>query len=156
MRSPRVATDGVANSSPATVTLTVVTAAYVSSDNWGTTFDTSRFLALTLPAYVPAGSTVTGGTFTHTYRSDTPGDTTCYYFEVYRGPDLLATHGSAGSPLSCNSTNNWLTAVEPLPEINTDVIANSVTIVLYVENSGGHRSQHSVATLGVNYSLASP
>jgi hypothetical protein len=146
-----VANDGFADSAPGTVTITITTSAFVSGSGWPATFDASRYLRLTFPAYVPAGSTVTGATFTHTYRSDTPGDTTCYYFEVYLGATLLATHGSAGSPVSCNGTTSWTTDVIALPEIDSVAKADGMTVVLYVENSGGRRSQHKAAILAVDY-----
>ena len=96
------ATDGDLTSVAATVTIRSTTAAYVSSSDWSTSFDSARYLDLTFPAYVAPGSDVTGATFHHAYRSDTTGDTTCYYFQVFSGATLLATHGSAASPVSCN------------------------------------------------------
>ena len=95
---------------------------------------------------------MTGATFRHSYRSETAGDTTCYFFQVYSGPTLLATHGSAGAPTSCNATSSFVTDSIALPEIDSVAAANNVRIVLYVWNSGGHRSLHGLATLGVNYS----
>lgn len=116
----------------------------------------SRFLALKFPAYAPPGSDVTGATFTNVYRSNTAGDTTCFYFEVYSGGDLLATYGSPAAPVSCNGTSEWVTQAVPIAEVNTPEIANDVTIVLYVSNSGARKSQHRLVTLGVAYSLAAP
>ncbi len=147
-----VANDGALNSTAAVVTITVGDGAYVSSSNWATSYSSSRYLALTFPAYVPAGSLVTGATFSQRYRSDISGDTTCTFFEVYSGVTLLATHGSAGSPISCNSSSSYVTDTVSLPEIDTVAEANSVTIKLYAWNSGGHRSVHQFATLGVVYS----
>ena len=146
------ATDGYLTSTDATVTIDVTSTAYLSSSDWPTTFDVTRYLSLTFPAYVPAGSTVTGATFRHSYRSATVGDTTCYFFEVYNGATLLATHGSAGAPVSCNGTSSYVTDTVSLPEINTVAEANTLTIRLYVWNSGGRSSLHQLATLGVNYS----
>jgi VCBS repeat-containing protein len=146
------ATDGYLSSSAATVTIAVSSSAYVSSAGWSTSFSPSRYLKLSFPAYVPAGSLVTGATFRTGYRSEIAGDTTCYYFEVYAGATLLATHGSAASPVSCNATSTFEIDTVSLPEIDSVAKANAVTIVLYVKNSGGHRSIHQLATLGVNYS----
>ncbi|MDQ6793763.1 MAG: Ig-like domain-containing protein, partial [Chloroflexota bacterium] len=147
------ATDGYLTSAATTVTITIASTAYVSSSGWATTFNGSRYLKLTFPAYVPAGSVVTSATFRHEYRSATAGDTTCYYFEVYDGATLIGTHGSAGSPISCNATSSWLSDAFVLPEVNTPARADNVTIKLYVRNSGGRLSQHRTATLGINYSL---
>ncbi|MDT7642812.1 MAG: fibronectin-binding autotransporter adhesin, partial [Pseudonocardiales bacterium] len=143
---------GALTSVAATVTIDVTSAAFLSGSDWATTFDPSRSLSLTFPSYVPVGSTVTGATFRHSYRSATAGDTTCYSFEVYAGVTLLATHGSGGSPVSCNATSSFVTDTISLPEITAAAATGDVTIVLYVWNSGGHRSQHALATLGVDYS----
>ncbi len=113
------ATDGHQVSATATVTVTIASTAYASSTGWSTSFSASRYLRLRFPAYVPAGSVVTGATFTHTYRSETAGDTTCYYVEVYRGSTLLATHGSVASPVSCNATTSWATDAVSLPEVSS-------------------------------------
>ncbi len=139
-------------SSPATVSIDVTRAAYLSASNWPGAFDSNRYLSLTFPAYVPAGSVVTGATFRHSYRSATIGDTTCYFIAVYDGGSLLATHGSSGSPVSCNATASFVTDTVSLPEIATVAAANDATIVLYVWNSGGRRSLHKLASLGVDYS----
>jgi VCBS repeat-containing protein len=147
------ATDGFLTSAAATVTITIASSAYTSSSNWGTSFSPSRYLAVDFPAYVAPGSVVAGATFTHTYRSATAGDTTCTYLEVYQGATLIGTHGSAGAPLSCNSTWSWTTDVVPLPEVNSVARANNVRIVLYVRNSGGGRSLHRLMTVGIDYSL---
>ncbi len=94
---------------------------------------------------------VTGATFRQAYRSATGGDTTCYYFEVYNGATLIATHGSAGSPVSCNATNSYVTDVISLPELDTVAEANNLRVRVFISNSGGRRSAHQLATLGVHY-----
>jgi hypothetical protein len=147
------ANDGYNDSNIVTVTITVAPVSYVSSSNWPTSFDGSRYLALTFPAYVPAGSVVTGAVFRHTYRSDTSGDTTCYWFEVYNGVTLVATRGSSGSPISCNSTFSYQVDSFAISEIDTVAEANAVTVRLYVRNDGGRRSHHRLATIGINYWL---
>jgi hypothetical protein len=144
---------GVDTSAAQTFVITVDDGAYTSSSGWSTSFDSSRYLKLTFPAYVPAGSVITSATFRHEYRSATAGDTTCYYFEVYSGATLLATHGSAGSPVSCNATTSYASDAVALPEVDTVAEANTVTIKLFVRNSGGRASQHRIATLGITSSL---
>jgi hypothetical protein len=153
-------TDNVGNASSATTSGAVLIssvptadAGYVSASSWPTSFDPSRYLKLTFPAYVPTGAVVAGATFRHSYHSKTAGDTTCYYFEVYDGATLLATHGSAAAPVSCNATTSYVTDTVALPEIEAAAIANAVTIVLYIRSSGGGRSVHELATLSINYSL---
>jgi hypothetical protein len=127
-------------------------ASYQSAANWTTSFSASRYLKLTFPAYVPSGAPVNGVTFVQSYRSATLG-ATCTYFEVYSGASLIGTHGSAGSPLSCNSsTSSYVTDTVALPEVNTAAIANSVTVKMYVRNSSGlSASQHDRAELQITY-----
>jgi VCBS repeat-containing protein len=146
------ATDGIADSAVATVTITVNTTAYVSDSAWSSSFSSARHLDLTFPGYVPGGATVEGATFRHSYRSYA-GGTTCYYFEVYSGATLVGTHGSVGVPVSCNAGATFVTDTFALPEVNTVALANSVTVRLYVTNSIGGKSEHSLATLGVTYWL---
>ena len=148
-----VANGGVDTSAGQTFTITVSDGAYLPSSGWSTSFDADRYLKLTFPAYVPAGSVVTGATFRHEFRSATGGDTTCYYFEVYSGMTLLATHGSAGSPVSCNATTSYASDAIALPEVDTAAEGNSLSIKLFVKNSGARSSMHRIATLGVTSSL---
>jgi hypothetical protein len=127
-------------------------AAYQSTANWSTAFSASRYLKLAFPAYVPSAAPVNGVVFKHSYRSATAG-TTCLYFEVYSGPNLIGTHGSSGSPVSCNSsTSSYVTDTVSLPEVNTAAIANGVTIKMYLRNSSGlSASQHDLAELRITY-----
>lgn len=126
---------------------------YQSAGNWPTAFSTSRYLKLTFPAYVPSGAPVSSVTFKHSYRSASLG-TTCFYFEVYSGSTLIGTHGSAGSPVSCNSSSlSYVTDTVSLPEVNSAALANNVSIKLYLRNSAalGGASQHDLAELRITY-----
>lgn len=145
------ATNGIFESSPATVTIAVEDA-FVPGSPWPTSFSASRYLELTFPAYVAAGSDVTGAEFRHRYRSATAGDTTCYYLEVYAGSTLLATHGDASSPFSCNATSSYVTDNVALPEVDSVTEANEVTIKLFLRSSGGGHSAHRTAELALTYS----
>ena len=82
----------------------------------------------------------------------TSGDTTCYYFQVFNGATLLATHGSAASPVSCDAGTGYATDDIPLPEVDSVAKANDLTVRLFVRNSGGHKSAHLSATVGVDSS----
>ena len=79
-----------------------------SVGNWNANFAANRYVYFQFPGYVPSAGTVTSASIDHSYRSQTSGDTTCWYFEVYNGPTLIGTHGSAGSPISCNSTTSYV------------------------------------------------
>ncbi len=125
-------------------------AAYQSTNNWQTSFSGSRYLKLSFPAYVPSGVPVNSVSFSHAYRSATLG-TTCFYFEVYSGTDLIGTHGSSGSPVSC-ATSTYVTDTVSLPEVDTAAEANGLSVRLYVRNSTGlSGSQHDLAQLQVTF-----
>jgi hypothetical protein len=121
---------------------------------WPTTFSTTKYLQFTFPAYLPSGAVVTGATFTHSYKAATAGDNICHYFEVYSNTTLLATHGSSGSPYSCNSTTSFRTDSVSIPEVNTDTEGNTVVIKDYVKDATGSRkSIDDVDTLTLTYYL---
>ncbi len=128
-------------------------AVYTSAANWATAFATTRFLKFTFPAYVPSGAVISSVTFNHSYKGNNSGDTACYYFEVYNSASLIGTHGSSGSPVSCNSTTSFVTDNVSLSEVDTVTEANNLVIKLYMRNSGTHRIQTDLATVTINYYL---
>jgi hypothetical protein len=128
-------------------------AAYLSKNNWLNAFNTGRWLRFTFPAYLPTGAVVTSATFGYSYKSNTALDTACWYFEVYDGATLLATHGSAASPVSCNATVNFVTDNVSLPEVSTAAIANNVVVKVYMRDTLGMQTQTDLASLTVNYYL---
>lgn len=128
---------------------------YTSNSTWDTTFNTAKHLNLTFPAYVPSSATGISATFKHSYKSNTSPDTTCWYFEVYNGATLLATHGSAATPVSCNSTASFVTDTVSLPEVDSVAKANNVVIRIYAKNSdattSNRKTQHDLATVKIDY-----
>jgi hypothetical protein len=126
-------------------------ASYQSNGTWPTAVSATRYMDLTFPAYVPAGSTVGTVSFTYSYRSANSGDQMCWGFQVYNGATLIGTHGTSGSPVSCNNTTSFVTDVTPLPEVDTVAEANNVMIRIYKVSSGGRRSLTDYAGLTVNY-----
>ena len=87
------------------------------------------------------------------YKSATAGDQTCWYFEVYNGAALIGTHGSSVTPVSCNSTTNYVTDVVALPELSTPAIANAVVLKVYMKNSGSRTASFDLVQLDLNYYL---
>lgn len=128
-------------------------AAFTTASSWANAFSTTRYLKLTFPGYVPAAATVTGATYKGSYRATTSGKTACYYLEVYSGATLIGTHGSSGSPLSCNATTAYVTDTVSLPEVNTAARANGVIVKMYftVTGSTPRTTDHDFAQLIVNY-----
>jgi hypothetical protein len=126
---------------------------YASAASWNTAFSSTRYLKFSFPAYVPSGATVESVSFKHAYRSANSGANVCYYFEVYStSSTLIGTHGSSGSPVSCNSSNVTLqTDTVPLAEVTSVSAANNLVIKLYVNRSTVGKSQHDLAQLQMTY-----
>ncbi len=129
--------------------------AYTDATNWATSFSATKYLKFTFPAYLPTGATVTSVSFSDAYKTNAgSSSTTCQYFEVYNGASLLATHGSSGSPYSCNSSNTtYVTDTVSLTEVTTATAANNLIIKMYFKSSGAVKSQHDLATVTINYYL---
>jgi hypothetical protein len=132
-------------------------AVLTSGSGWDNSFNTSKYLKLSFPAYVPSAATGISATFKHSYKSDTSGKTTCWYFEVYNGATLLATHGSSSTPVSCNAGSGFTTDSVLLPEVDSVAKANNLVIRIYAKNdatTGGanaRKSDHDLATVKIDY-----
>jgi hypothetical protein len=157
--SPTSMTDA-STGTPASVAWSIATADttwYAIASGWDTTSNTSKYLKFTFPAYVPSGANVTAATFVVSYRSNTSGNQTCYYIQVFNGSTLLATHGSDASPISCNSTTSFVTDSVSLPEVSSVAAANNTVVKVFGKNNGGNpgqrKSVYDVATLTLNYNL---
>jgi hypothetical protein len=128
--------------------------AYISAGNWATTFSTLRYMKLAFDPAVPSGSVLTSASVRFYYKANTGGDTVCWYFETYNGATLLGTHGSSGTPVSCNSTTTFSTDNVTLSELTSVTDANNLTIKVYMKDStGARKSQTDLAQLDVNYYL---
>jgi hypothetical protein len=140
-----------------TVTLWPLVAAdgtgYTSVGNFATTFNAARYVKFTPNVATAAAAVITSSQVQLAYKSATAGDQTCWYFEVYNGATLIGTHGSSGTPVSCNSTTNYVTDVVSVPEVSTPAIANAVVLKVYMKNSGSRKASFDLVQLDVNYYL---
>lgn len=126
---------------------------YQSAANWATAFQAARYLKFSTNLFVPTGATVTDADFVYSYGPNTNGNNLCWYFETYNGTTLLATHGSAGSPISCNTSNvNYVTDTVSIPEVTVAAL-NNLVIRVYHRNSGARRSQTDLARVDADYYL---
>jgi hypothetical protein len=127
--------------------------AYTTTNNWSASFSATRYLTVTFPSYVPAGATVSGGTFKTNYRPTASGRNACYYFEVYSGAQRIGTHGSTTTPVSCNSTSTYQPDSVNLPEINTPARANGAIVKMYywISGTGTRTTDHDLVQLLVTY-----
>jgi hypothetical protein len=135
---PFVATDGTA---------------YASAASFATTFNAARYIKLAPNESVSTSATISSAQVQFAYESSTAGDTTCWYVEVYNGATLIGTHGSSGTPISCNATASFVTDTVSIPELNTPAAANNVVLKIYMKNSGGRKANIDLAQLDVNYYL---
>ncbi len=147
-----------ADTSVATTNWSLATAGdstvYVSAGNWATTFAAARYMKHTFDPDVPSGSVITSASVRFYYKANTGGDTVCWYFETYNGVTLLGTHGSSGTPVSCNSTTSFSTDNVTLSELTSVTDANNLTIKVYMRDStAARRSQTDLIQLDVNYFL---
>ena len=86
-------------------------------------------------------------------KSATAGDTTCWYFEAYNGATLIGTHGSSGTPVSCNATTSYVTDTVSLPELATAAAASNLVLRVYLRNSGSGKASVELVQVDVTYSL---
>jgi hypothetical protein len=136
---PFVATDGTA---------------YTTIGNLATAFNAARYLKFTPNQAVPAGAAISGAQVQFAYKSATAGDTTCWYFEVYNGTTLIGTHGSSGTPVSCNATTSYVTNTVSIPEVDTNAEANSLVLKAYLRNSGSRKASVELVQVDLTYYLS--
>jgi hypothetical protein len=129
--------------------------ALAAGGNWATSFQSTRYLQVTFPAYVPGGATVTGAVLRHAYRPTTAGNNACWYAEVYSGGTLIGTHGNAAAPIGCNSSAAaYVTDPVSLSSVNSVARANDLTVRLYFRgtaNGQGRRTEHDLTELDLTY-----
>ena len=135
---PFVATDGTA---------------YTTVGNLATAFNAARYLKFTPNQAVPAGAAISSAQVQFAYKSATNGDTTCWYFEVYDGATLIGTHGSSGTPVSCNATTSYVTNTVSIPEVDTVAEANSLVLKAYLRNSGSRKASIELVQVDPSYYL---
>jgi hypothetical protein len=129
--------------------------AYQSANNWSGTFSSTKYLRFYIPAYVPASAVITSISLDHTYKSATSGDTTCWYAEIYNSSTLIGTHGSSGSPVSCNSTTSYVADSVSLPEVDTTTEANNLVVKVFMSVTGNRKSLTDLLRVRITYSLGS-
>ena len=127
--------------------------AYATVGNLATAFNAARYLKFTPNQAVPAGAAISNAQVQFTYKSATNGDTTCWYFEVYDGATLIGTHGSSGTPVSCNATTSYVTNTVSIPEVDTVAEANSLVLKAYLRNSGSRKASIELVQVDLSYYL---
>ena len=103
---------------------------------------------------------ITSVTLNFYYRSNTAGDTACWYGEAYNGATLLASYGSSGTPQSCNTGNTTystdtvtMSTLTSANDANAVSDVNNLAVRAYMKESGGKKTQIDFVQLNVNYYL---
>jgi hypothetical protein len=124
---------------------------YTSTNNWPNATSTSKYLQVGFPGYVPSGATISSVSFKHSYVQSGGGNV-CYYFDVIASGSTIGTHGSSGSPVSCNSSAIlYQTDIVPLPEVTTVAQANNLAVRMYVTSSTVKKSTDDQDVVTVTY-----
>jgi len=147
------ASTGTATTTPWSLYAAGDGAVYISAANFTNAFATTRYLKFTAIGDLPTGASITSVSLDHSYKQNNAGDTVCYYFEVYNGATLLATHGSTTTPVSCNATSSFVTDTVSLPEVTTAAAANNLVLKLYEKDSGSRKTQTDLVKVTYTYSL---
>jgi hypothetical protein len=124
--------------------------AWQNATIWPASFSATKYVTFGFPDSVPGSAVVSAATLEYRWANTAAG-THCFYFEVYNGTTLIATHGSTGSPF-CTSSTTQATSTVSLPEVNTPDRADNATVKLYVW--GGGKTNFDVVALHTSYQLA--
>jgi hypothetical protein len=104
-----------------------------------TSFNTGRYLEIDANGPLPTNATPTSATFSMRLAVGTGSSTACFYFDVRRASTnaVLATHGSAASPVGCVTGTAQTSFSTALPAVSSTAIANDLRLRVYVRSSGG-------------------
>jgi hypothetical protein len=105
---------------------------------WAATFATTRYFELTFQPVLAAGVAISGATFNLDFVRGGANGTVCFYFDVRTASSstVLATYGSAGTPVACNATAALSSVSTPIPIVTTTASANDLAVRVYMTNSG--------------------
>jgi hypothetical protein len=132
-------------------------AVVLTTGAWATTFSTSRYMEFDVNAPLRPGLAVSGATFDFRRSAGAAGQTECFYFEVRRASTgaVLATHGSAGTPVACVTGATQTTVSTPIPSVSTTDIANDLRIRVYERDSAASSTSIDLAAVSGSTSLGS-
>ena len=119
-----------------------------TTSSWATAFDGSRYLEFDLNGPLAGGVTVSGATFNFSFASSGSGQV-CFYFEVRRASTaaIIATHGTAGSPIGCVTGITATTFATPIAAVSSTTIANDLRIRVYAAESAAASMVVDLATV---------
>jgi hypothetical protein len=103
------------------------------------TFNSNRYLEMDANGPLPANATPTSAAFNLRMAAGSRGSTACFYFDVRRASTnaVLATHGSATSPVGCVTGTTQTGFSTAMPAVSSTAVANDLRVRVYVRASGG-------------------
>jgi signal peptidase len=109
-----------------------------TTGNWASAFSSSRYFQLAYEAPLAGGQAVSGAAFVLDYAANGAYETACFYFNVRQASTstVLATYGSAASPVDCQTGTTLKSKSTATPIITTTDIANDLAIRVYATESG--------------------
>jgi hypothetical protein len=126
-------------------------ARFTTTGNWASTWSASRYVEFEMNSPLAAGLALSDAAFSFRYADNdgAGGNQFCYYLDVRRTSTgaVLATYGSPGSPVSCETSQTLKTVSTNLPAVSTTDLANDVTIRLYGNHSGAKAARIDAAKI---------
>jgi hypothetical protein len=115
---------------------------------WSSAFAGGRYLEFDLNDSLASGVAVPAATFDFRVASNGVGQA-CFYFDVRRISTgaVLATHGSAGSPLGCVTGTTPTSFSTPIPVVASTDLANDLRIRVFGSESASDSMVVDLATV---------
>jgi hypothetical protein len=128
-----------------------------STKSFASSFASNRYVEFDFNGPRPAGVSVSSAQFNFRMASTAVGETSCFYFEVYRASTsaLLATYGSTTTPVACNATTTQTTYSQAISQITTTAVLNDLRIRVYGKESGAAAIKIDLATVTGSTAYAS-
>jgi hypothetical protein len=120
-----------------------------ASGAFATSFNASRYLEVKYNSPLRSGVGISGANFNFNYAATQAGDQVCFYFEVRRVSTgtVIGTHGSAASPVDCQTGTAFKLSTTALPEVTSTAIANDLAVRVFARSSGARPLNVDLATV---------
>ena len=120
-----------------------------ATGNFLATFNASRYVQVDYNSPLRSGAGTSAANFNFNYAATQAGDQVCFYFEVRRVSTgtVIGTHGSAASPVDCQTGTTFKLSTTALPEVTSGAIANDLAVRVFARNSGARPLNVDLATV---------
>ncbi|MEA2473333.1 MAG: hypothetical protein QOE06_1248 [Thermoleophilaceae bacterium] len=116
---------------------------------WSSAFAATRYADFDMANPLSLGQSVTGANFNFRFAAEAAAQTACFYFDVRRISTgaVLATHGSAASPLGCVTGTTLQSFTTAVAELTTSDLADDARVRVYVSQTNNRSITVDLATL---------